>query len=206
MSFRRAVPFLLCAALVPALSSAATSPRRLNDPAGDMWGTGSRIPISQALVNPLVQVAMRDFDAQGYTRVPTYDCSRSKGDTTVVFLAYQQPGVPMSQSMPVIVVMNLPGSFGPVVNVMGGVLERGPDGSVRGATGANAHTVRVTSSGGLSTPATPSPFTPYGDPFYYWVMCTMQYCTECEQQAMPVLIQLVCCFVVSELCYKILVQ
>jgi len=209
MFIRRAAFLVLCAALIPSLSSAAGGPHRLNDPAQDMWSTGSRIPISQALVNPTVQIAMRDFDAQGYQRMPTMDCSRSSGDTTVVFLAYQQPGVPTNQSMPIIVVINTPGSWGPAIQVIGGILERGPDGSLHGATGASAHSVYVTSARGLSTPATPrrmASYDPSRDAFYYWIACTLDRCGECEEQAMPVMFQLVCCFVVATLCYKLFVQ
>jgi hypothetical protein len=198
---------LMCLALVPSLVSASGT-RRLYDPAMDMWSTGSRVLISQALVNPAVQAAMRNFDAMGYIRVPTYDCSRSTDDTSMVMIAYQQPGVDMSLSMPLIVVFNLPGSSGLTVDVRGGILERAPDGTLRAGTGASAHTVRVTVGGDLSTWATPMPTT--SDPaqdaqWAQWVLCTFRMCTECEQIPMPLMAQLVCCYLMAIGCHKVFV-
>lgn len=207
MKFRSVMFALWCLALVPSLAL-ATGTRRLYDPAMDMWSTGSRILINRALENPAVRAAMRDFDAQGYIRVPTYDCSRSNGDSSMVMIAYQQPGEDMSQSMPLIVVFNLPGSSGVTVDVRGGIVERAPDGSLRAGTGASAHTVHVTGSGNLSTWATPIPAD--ADPsqdaqWAQWVLCTFRLCTECETIPMPLVAQLVCCYLVAIGCHKVYV-
>lgn len=196
------------AVLCPSPASAAGGTQRLYDPAMDMWSTGSRILINQALGNPAVKAAMRDFDARGYLRVPTYDCSRSSGDTSLVMLAYQQPGVDMSVSMPMIVVFNLPGGSGATVDVRGGIVERAPDGSVRAATGPDAHTVHVIGGGALSTWSTPVPAE--SDPaqdaqWAMWVLCTFRLCTECESIAMPLIAQVVCCYLVAIGCHKVYV-
>jgi hypothetical protein len=196
------------AVLCPAPAPAAGGAQRLYDPAMDMWSTGSRVLINQALANPAVRTAMRDFDARGYVRVPTYDCSRSSGDSSMVMIAYQQPGVDMSVSMPMIVVFNLPGGSGATVDVRGGIVERAPDGSMRAGTGANAHTVHVIGGGGLSTWSTPVPAE--SDPaqdaqWAMWVLCTFRLCTECESIAMPLIAQVVCCYLVAIGCHKVYV-
>lgn len=207
MKFRSAMFALCCAALIPSLA-VASGVRRLYDPAMDMWGTGSRVLIHRALEDPAVQAAMRDFDGRGYIRVPTYDCSRSSGDTSMVAIAYQLPGVDMSLSMPMIVVFNLPRSGGTVVDVRGGIVERAPDGSVSAGIGASGHTVHVTGGGALSTQATPIPTE--SDPaqdaqWAQWVLCTFRLCTDCEQIPMPLMAQLVCCYLMAIGCHKIFV-
>jgi len=208
MKSRLAVLVLAGALWIPSLAFAAGGPLRTNDPSQDMWGTGSRIPISRALVNPLVKKAMSQFDAFGYIRVPTYDCSRTNGDTTIVFIAYQQPGVDLRQAMPLIVVFNLPNAWGPTVDIRGGILERGPDGTLHGASGASAHTVHVSGGGGLSTRATPIPVV--NDPldvleWNSWVNCAIYFCEDCKEELIftPVIVQVLCCLVSSGVCYKI---
>ena len=196
------------AVLGPSPASAAGSAQRLYDPAMDMWSTGSRILINQALGNSAVKAAMRDFDARGYLRVPTYDCSRSNGDSSMVMIAYQQPGVDMSVSMPMIVVFNLPGGSGAAVDVRGGIVERAPDGSVHAGTGPDARTVHVIGGGGLSTWSTPVPAE--SDPaqdaqWAMWVLCTFRLCTECQSITMPLIAQVVCCYLVAIGCHKVYV-
>jgi len=114
----------------------------------------------------------------------------------------------MSRSMPMIVVFNLPGSGGTTVDVRGGIVQRAPDGSLHAGTGAGAHTVHVTGGGDLSTPATP--IHTEGDPaqdaqWAEWVLCTFRLCTDCEQIPMPLMAQLVCCYLMAIGCHKVFV-
>ncbi|MGH7741075.1 MAG: hypothetical protein ACRENS_03540 [Candidatus Eiseniibacteriota bacterium] len=203
-AFSLAVLTLHLAAQWPSSAWAAGGPNRLFDPGMDMWSTGSRILISQALTNPAVQLAVRDFESRGYVRMPVYDASRSMGDTSAVFIAFQQPGVDMAKSMPMIVVFNTPGSFGTTVNLRGGLVERTPDGSIHGVANAAAPAIAVTDGGGLSTRATASslrsgPGT--NQQWIDWILCTLLKCGICSSfEFLPVIGQLVCCFIVAADC------
>jgi hypothetical protein len=195
----------MCAIVVPSIAVADGGPRRLNDPGIDMWSTGSRQLVYQALALPAVQAAVRDFEAQGYIRVPTYDGARSIADTSLVLIAFQQPGVDMNLSMPVIAVVTTPGSLGPSIDVRGGILERAPSGGLRAGTSFGAHTLHVTGGGDLSTSG--SAIRIDSDPttdqmWLAWINCTFWYCVECSGLAMPVLAQMLCCYVMALWCHK----
>lgn len=205
MKLPHAILVLMFAVLVPSFAAAAGGPKRLNDPAGDMWATGSRVPIYRALELPAVQAAMRDFDAQGYVRMPTLDGARSSGDTSIVCLAYQQPGVDIRLSMPMLVVFSTPTNLGPAIDVRGGIVERAADGRLRAGTGIGAHTVRVTSGGDLSTRATS--VVVQSDPttdrqWIEWIGCVFWYCVECLGIPIPVLGQILCCYIAALACHK----
>ena len=211
MKFRRAMFVLMCAALLPWFPSfvaAAGGARRLDDPGIDMWSTGSRALVNQAIQLPAVKAAVSNFEAQGYLRVPTYDAGRSVDDTTLVLIAFQQPGVSMNVSMPLIAVVSTPGAFGPTIDVRGGIVERAPGGKLQAGTGFNAHALRVTGGGDLSTPG--SAVKLQTDPgtdaqWYQWIYCTFYYCEECSGIPMPVIAQMICCFAAAIACHKIYV-
>lgn len=189
----------------PASVAAAVGPRRLNDPAMDMWATGSRWPIIHALANPAVQLAVRDFESRGYVRVPTYDACRANGDTSVVLIAFQQPGVDMTASMPVIAVFNSPGSSGPSIDVMGGIVVRNPDGTFSGTSTPDAPAIRVTDGSGMSTGATPlvvqtNPWT--NRQWSDFIHCVFFECVACSAIPLPVIAQIICCIVIAFDCHQ----